>query len=135
MKDIIKIAAGLIIVGTLVAVAFAIFNVGKKNAEDSASNISNMLNEKSDRYAYYKDTSILGSEVIELFGNNDGVSVEVTTGAGAVVNYNATTKETSTAEYTNSKKTSYINPSKTFRCTSVDYNSNGVIVSLSFVQN
>ncbi len=133
MKDIIKIAAGLIIVGTLVAVAFAIFNVGKKNAEESASTISNILSEKGDKYATYKDTTILGDELVELIGNSDGVYISVLTGANAKKS-GEMAKQISKADATDKSKDEYINPYKSFQCTSVTVNGNGVVTGLTFKQ-
>jgi hypothetical protein len=139
VKKIIYFAVGLLVLLGFIGTGIGLYNMGKKSAEQSKTELSEIMN--SDRYSRYEDSTILGDELYKLTNNEDGVNIVVITGSntgtssagvtytkGAVVGSGADERKVKTSS-------NYINPYATFTCTKIDRSGTGVVTKLTFMQD
>ncbi len=137
MKRIIEVSVTVALLAGVITLIFAFYNSGKKSASAAMDTVNEKLNKYSDKYAAYENTSISGEELIELVKSTevDDISIIVKTGMDTSgTTYTDGKDSDNKAEYSKTSSTKYINPYKTFRCTEVTVNNNGVITKLTFEQ-
>lgn len=136
MKEVLKTAIVLIIIASLIGLAFGIFNMGKHSAEVSQGTIGETLNKYADKYSKYEvGTLVLGEEILDLLNEDMEIEIVVATGEDtAGTTYKKDNLSTTLVNATAPLNGKYINPYKNFKVTAVNRNSNGVITKLTFTQ-
>lgn len=140
-KKIVGFAIGAITLLVFAGLVFGLTNKGKNSSTNTMQQLDSYLAPYDNiQYALYDDSTVSGSEVMELIKNikDDGISIVVTNGSGNTKTYTYVSVTASgSVDVKNIKDkavtASYINPSASFE-SSIVRDANDTVTAIEFKQ-